>query len=127
MANATFVHGDVNPDPDVIEQEFTLPGMSDSANFSVFYENEDLSARISYNWRDQFYSGNDQHESPVYTEEYYQVYANVSYNVTENFTVFVEALNITEEVQRSFVRYEEQLNDANQYGARYNIGARYVF
>lgn len=127
MVNATFVHGDVNPDPDVIEQEFTLPGMSDSANFSVFYENEDLSARISYNWRDQFYSGDDQHGSPVYTEEYYQVDANVSYNVTENFTVFAEALNVTEEVQRSFVRYEEQLNRAYQYGARFNIGARYVF
>jgi len=127
MINATFVSGDVNPDPDAIEQEFTLPGMSDSANFSVFYENEDLTARVSYNWRDQFYSGNDQHGSPVYTEEYYQVDANVSYSVTENFTVFAEALNITEETQRSFVRYSEQLVRANQYGARFNIGARYVF
>ncbi len=127
MVNATFVSGDVNPDPDSIEQEFTLPGMSDSANFSVFYENEELTARVSYNWRDQFYSGSDQHDSPVYTEEYFQIDANVSYSVTENFTVFAEALNITEEVQRSFVRYEEQLNRANQYGARFNIGARYVF
>lgn len=127
MVNATLVHGDVNPDPDVVEQEFTLPGMSDSANFSVFYENEELSARISYNWRDQFYSGDDQHSSPIYTEEYYQIDANVSYNVTENFTVFAEALNITEETQRSFVRYKEQLQFANQYGARFNIGARYVF
>ncbi|MDX2368370.1 MAG: TonB-dependent receptor, partial [Colwellia sp.] len=127
MVNATFVHGDVNPDPDAVEQEFALPGMSDSANFSVFYENEDLSARISYNWRDQFFSGFEQHNAPIYTEEYYQVDANVSYNVSENFTVFAEALNITEETQRSFVRYEEQLFRANQYGARFNLGARYVF
>ena len=127
MVNATFVHGDVNPDPDAIEQEFALPGMSDSANFSAFYESEDLTARISYNWRDQFFSGFEQHGSPVYTEEYYQVDANVSYSVTEDFTIFAEALNITEEVQRTFVRYSEQLVRANQYGARYNIGARYVF
>lgn len=127
MVNATFVHGDVNPDPDVVQQEFALPGMSDSANFSVFYENEDVSARISYNWRDQFFSGFEQHNAPIFTEEYYQVDANVSYNVTENFTIFGEALNITEETQRSFVRYEEQLFRANQYGARFNIGARYVF
>ena len=127
MVNATFVDGDVKPDPDAIVQEFSLTGMSDSANFSVFYEDDDLSARISYNWRDQFYSGVDQHNSPVYTESYSQVDANVSYTITENFTVFVEGINLTEEVQRSFVRYEEQLNRANQYGARINIGARYIF
>ncbi len=127
MINATFVSGDVNPDPDEVEQNFALPGMSDSANFSVFYEDEALSARIAYNWRDQFFSGFEQHGAPVYTEEYYQVDANVSYSVTENFTIFAEGLNLTEEVQRSFVRYEEQLNRANQYGARLNIGARYVF
>jgi TonB-dependent receptor len=127
MVNATMVSGDVEADRDAIEQEFALPGMSDSANFSVFYENEQLSTRISYNWRDEFFSGFDQHGSPVYTEEYSQLDANISYNVNESFTVFAEALNITEEVQRSYVRYSEQLNRANQYGARFNLGARYVF
>jgi outer membrane receptor protein involved in Fe transport len=53
--------------------------------------------------------------------------ANVSYAITENFTVFAEALNLTEETQRSFVRYEEQRLRANQYGARYNLGMRYKF
>ncbi|GLX77831.1 TonB-dependent receptor [Thalassotalea insulae] len=127
MVNATFVSGDIEADRDLLEQEFALPGMSDSANFSVFYENEQLSARISYNWRDEFLSGFDQYGSPVYTEEYSQVDANVSYSVTENFTVFAEALNLTEETQRTYVRYSEQLLRANQYGARFNIGARYVF
>ena len=127
MVNATFVNGDVEADPDTIEQEFALPGMSDSANVSMFYQNEQWSARVSYNWRDQFFSGLDQHGSPVYTEAYSQVDANVSYAITENFTVFAEALNLTEETQRSFVRYEEQLLRANQYGARYNLGMRYKF
>jgi outer membrane receptor protein involved in Fe transport len=65
--------------------------------------------------------------SPVYTEACSQVDANVRYAITENFTVFAEALNLTEETQRSFVRYEEQLLRANQYGARYNLGMRYKF
>lgn len=127
LVNATFVSGDVEADRDAIEQDFALPGMSDSANFSVFYEDEKLSARVSYNWRDEFLSGFDQHGSPVYTEDYSQVDANVSYNVNEKLTVFIEGLNLTEEVQRSYVRYPEQLNRAFQYGARVNIGARYVF
>lgn len=127
MVNATFVSGDVEADRDAIEQDFALPGMSDSANFSVFYENDEISARVSYNWRDEFLSGFDQHGSPVYTEAYSQMDANISYTVSENFTVFAEALNITEETQRTYVRYSEQLLRANQYGARFNIGARYTF
>lgn len=127
MVNATIVNGDVEADRNAIEQDFALPGMSNSANFAVFYENDDLSARISYNWRDEFLNGFDQHGSPIYTEEYYQVDANVSYSVSENFTVFAEALNVTEETQRTYVRYSEQLLRANQYGARYNFGARYTF
>ncbi len=127
MVNATFVSGDVEADRDAIEQDFALPGMSDSANFSVLYENENLSARVSYNWRDEFLSGFDQHGSPNYTEAYSQIDANISYSVTENFSVFAEALNLTEETQRTYVRYSEQLLRANQYGARFNLGARYVF
>jgi outer membrane receptor protein involved in Fe transport len=113
--------------PDAIEQEFALPGMNDSANVSMFYQNEQWSARVSYNWRDQFFSGLDQYGSSVYTEACSQVDANVRYAITENFTVFAEALNLTEETQRSYVRYEEQLLRANQYGARYNLGMRYKF
>lgn len=127
LVNATIVNGDVEADPNVTDKQFALPGMSDSANVSVFYENDNFSARVAYNWRDEFLSGFDQHSSPVFTEEYSQVDANVSYNVNDNFTVFAEALNITEEVQRTYVRFEEQLLRANQYGARINIGARYTF
>lgn len=126
-ANATLVSGDVNADRDVVGTQFALPGMSDSANLSVFYENDLLSARVAYNWRDEFLSGFDQHSSPVFTEEYSQLDANVSFSVTENVDVFVEGLNLTDEVQRSYVRYPDQLLRANQYGARFNIGVRATF
>jgi outer membrane receptor protein involved in Fe transport len=101
--------------------------MSDSANFSVFYETDVLSARVSYNWRDEYLSGFDQHSSPVFNEEYSQIDANVNYQVNDNLSVFVEGLNLTDETQRVYVRYSEQLLDASQYGAIYNIGARYKF
>ena len=101
--------------------------MSDSANLSVFYENDKVSARLAYNWRDEFLSGFDLASSPVFAEEYFQLDGNVTYNVTDNLAVFFEALNITEEVQRSYIRYPDQFLRGNQYGARYNIGARYNF
>lgn len=127
QANATFVSGDVEVNRDITDAQFALVGMSDSANFSAIYDKDDLSVRISYNWRDEFLSGFDQHSSPVFTEAYAQVDLNVNYQVTENFTVFFEGLNITEETQRVYVRYEEQFLSGAQYGARYNIGARYSF
>lgn len=126
-ANATFVGGDVDADRDIVNQSFALPGLSDSANVSVFYENDFLSARVAWNWRDEFLSGFDQFGAPVYTEEYEQFDLNVSWFATDNLTVFLEGINITEEVQRVYVRYPEQFVRGNQYGARWNLGVRYRF
>lgn len=127
VANATFVFGDVEADRDAIGYQFALPGLSDSANFSAIYDLNGLSARLSYNWRDEFLNGFDQHSSPIFTESYGQWDINVNYAVNEQLTVFVEGLNLTDETQRTYVRYSEQLLRANQYGARYNIGFRYAF
>ncbi|WP_304178520.1 TonB-dependent receptor [Pseudoalteromonas prydzensis] len=127
VANATFVFGDVEADRDAVGFQFALPGLSDSANLSAIYDLNGLSARLSYNWRDEFLNGFDQHSSPIFTESYGQWDINVNYAVNEQLTVFVEGLNLTDETQRTYVRYSEQLLRANQYGARYNIGFRYAF
>ena len=126
-ANLTIVNGDVDADRDVVGTQFALPGLSDSANLSVFYENDMISGRIAYNWRDEFLTGFDSQQSPVFTEEYAPVDLNLTWFATDNLDVFFEAINITEEVQRTFIRYPEQFQRGNDYGARYNIGARYSF
>ena len=127
QANYTVVNGDVDADRDIVGKQFALPGLSDSANLSVFYENEIISARIAYNWRDEFLTGFDSDASPVFTEEYAPIDANVTWHASDQLDVFFEAINITEEVQRSFIRYPEQFNRGNEYGSRFNIGARYSF
>ena len=126
-ANYTIVNGDVEANPDVFGTQFYLPGLSDSANLSVFYETDVVSARLAYNWRDKFLSGTDGNGAPVFTEAYAPLDANVTWFFNDNLDFFFEAINITEEVQRSYSRYPEQFLRGNQYGARYNIGARYNF
>jgi outer membrane receptor protein involved in Fe transport len=106
--------------------QFVLVGLSDSANLVAFYENDKWQARVAYNWRDEFLNGTPDN-SPSFTEEFAQVDANASYLVTDNLTVFVEGLNLTDESQRTYNRYPNQLKAANQFEARYNIGARYTF
>jgi len=127
QANATLVSGDVKVDRDAVDLQFALPGLSDSYNLIGFYEDDRFSARLAWNWRDEFVSGFDQFDSPIFVEEYGQWDANFSWYATENLTIFVEGLNLTEETQRVYVRYPEQLLRGNQYGARYNIGARWAF
>ncbi|MCP4274310.1 MAG: hypothetical protein GY781_20500, partial [Gammaproteobacteria bacterium] len=45
----------------------------------------------------------------------------------DNLTVFFEAINLNDETEQGFGRYEEQFLFARQYGPRYTIGARYTF
>ncbi|MFU8830784.1 MAG: TonB-dependent receptor [Wenzhouxiangella sp.] len=127
QANATFVSGDVDADREVLNQSFALPGLSDSRNLSVFYENQHISTRLAYNWRDEFLGGFDQFGAPVYTEAYEQFDFILTWFATDRLAVFVEGINITEETQRTYTRYKEQLLAGNQFGARYSLGARYKF
>jgi TonB-dependent receptor len=127
IANATLVGGDVDVDREVAGEFFALGGLSDSANFQVFYENDTFAARALYNWRDEFYNGGVNLGSPVFTEAYSQVDANFTWYVNDDWTVFVEGYNLTNEVQRTYARYPEMFLRGNQWGARYSIGATYRF
>jgi TonB-dependent receptor len=125
QANYTIVVGDLNYDINKNEEQWVVPGMSDTANLVVFYEKGGVQARIAYNWRDQYLqsAGRD----PRFVEEYTQWDANISYEINDNFSVFFEGINLTEEDQRIHGRSSYQVRQYSVGHARYNIGARYVF
>ena len=129
IANLTLVGGDLTVDNASTDFQFVLPGLSDSANLIAFYDKNGLQARVAYNWRDNFLNGVGQNTTPIYTEEYGQVDVTVSYDLPflEGLTIFAEGINVTDESQRQYARYENMFKHAEQYGARYNIGARYTF
>ncbi len=130
MANLTLVDGDLDVDNGISGFQFVLPGLSDSANLVGFYERAGFQARIAYNWRDEFLAGtNAPDNAPLYTEEFAQIDANMSYDLpwVEGLTVFAEAINLTDESQRQFQRYDNQFKSASQFGARYNLGLRMKF
>ena len=126
-ANYTTVNGDLEADRDATNVQFALTGMNDSANLSGFYETDKYSVRLSWNWRDEFLGGFDQHSSPVYTEEYEQWDLNATYSVNDNFELYAQGLNITGETIRTYIRYSEQLSSLGQFGTTYIIGGRYRF
>lgn len=122
QANATVVDSDTEFDNASTGSQFAVYGLSDSANFIGFYDKNGLQARLAYNWRDDFlnsYAG--------YTEAYGQLDASVSYDITDNLTVSLEALNLTDEDTRTYVRNTGMTSSYTETGARYNVGVRYSF
>ena len=133
IANYTLVNGDVefdvlaDPLDETLEDQFVLSGLSDTFNLVGFYEKYGFQARISLNWRDEFFTGTEGNREPRFTEEFTQVDINVSYDINDNFNVFLEGININEEDSRQFGRTSSQLLQYNELGARYQLGARYKF
>ena len=63
----------------------------------------------------------------MYTEAYGQLDLNASYQWHDNLTFQVEAINLTDEIQRMHGRTDNQALFVTQTGPRYMIGARYKF
>jgi TonB-dependent receptor len=131
LANYTIVRGDigydVTSDPNV--NQFALLGLSDSANAVLMFEKFGLSARLAYNWRDEFLSNVNQGSwrNPIYVEAYNQIDLSVGYDINDNFAVSFEAINLTGEDVRWHGRSSNQLWRLEDQGARYGLGARYKF
>jgi TonB-dependent receptor len=130
-ANYTIVNGDVEADNaiDPNATQFALVGLSDTANLTLIYENYGWSARIAYNWRDKFLNATNQGagNNPRYTEEFGQVDANVTYDVTDNLQLSFEGINLTGENLRWYHRKESMTVWGYELEPRYAFGARYRF
>ena len=131
-ANATFVDGDVKFNTESLDQQAPLTGLSDSANLQLFYEDHGWSVKLTYAWRDKYLIGVGQSQGssdapPQFAKAFGQWDISVNYDVTDNMTVFFEGINLNNETEQGYGRYEEQFLFARQYGSRYALGVRYSF
>lgn len=131
QANYTTVNGDVGFDTagSLDADQFALTGLSDTANLSLIYENFGLSARLAYNWRDEFLNNTNfgSYRNPEFTEEYEQWDINISYNVSDHIDISFEGINLTEENVRRHARTTNQMTYLQELKARYLLGIRYTF
>ncbi|MGV6806730.1 MAG: TonB-dependent receptor [bacterium] len=126
--NYTLVEGnDVEPDTNVIGDQFVLPGLGDSGNFSVFYEDEKLTARLALNYRGETASGFANYQQPLFVEERKQWDVSLQYRFNEKLSVFADIMNITDEETRLFVRQPEMLFLSQDHGPVYKMGIRANF
>ncbi len=131
LANYTIVKGDIGYDvaSDPNQNQFALTGLSDSANAVLMFEKFGISARLAYNWRDEFLSNINQggFRNPIFVEAYDQIDLSVGYDISDNLAVSFEAINLTGEDIRWHGRSALQMWRLEDQGARYALGARYKF
>jgi TonB-dependent receptor len=125
-ANLTYVNSDDEVGNELIDAAVALPGLSDSQNFVLFYDDGDIEARLAYNNRDRFFSGR-QGPEPIFTEEFDQLDARIAWNISENYQVFLEGTNLTDSFVRRSGRFESRFGGIEDPGARYVLGARATF
>ena len=121
QANATIVNSDA---------EFSLPGLGNSQNITLFYEKDAFQARVALNNRETFMQEGVSTlggTEPRFTETYTQVDMSVSYDVTESLTVFFEGIIMLDEDVTRRGRLSEHFVQQVADGARYAVGVRASF
>ncbi|MDC0601661.1 TonB-dependent receptor [Aliiglaciecola sp.] len=124
-ANATFVDSNAKIDTSSF-QSFALEGLGDSQNLVLFYEQGPVQARLAYNNRDNFLQTlrNPTTGEPEFVDDYSQWDMSASYDIDDNYTVFIEGINITGEETIKHGRFSNQITLIQDSGARFALGVR---
>jgi len=131
LANYTSVMGDVGFDNggDPAIDQFSLTGLSDTANAIFMYEKYGWSVRLAWNWRDEYLILSNQGGSrnPYYVEAYDQWDLSVNYALNDHWSFGLEGINLTGEDVRWHARTDKQIIKLADQSPRYMLGVRYKF
>ena len=127
--NYTYVHSGLRYDNMNLTDQFALVGLSNSYNVVGIYEDSKWTARLAYNWRGEFLNstGDAAGANPQYTDPYGQLDLSVSWNYNQKLSFQLEAINLTNQIQRVHTRAAGATESVTQAGPRYMLGARYKF
>ncbi|WP_299597398.1 TonB-dependent receptor [uncultured Microbulbifer sp.] len=102
-----------------------------SYNATVYYENEDWNARISYAARSDYNTremGNGRDGNDFeYTEGTSNVDFVAGYSLNDNWKLSLEAINLTNEPNRQMIDSAGRIVVDHTYGRQYYVGAQYKF
>ena len=126
ILNYTFTDSSANVDG----VNLPLEGVSEfSYNATLFYENDRFDARLAYSFRDNFLLLRDAvFDRPIWADAYGQLDLSTSFRVTDNFSVFAEAINLTDEDPRWLSDNLDFLPVSESHiGTRFTFGVRGTF
>jgi len=104
-----------------------LPGNSENTfNFTGYYENDRLQARLGYTYRSDFFITFDR-STPLNQKALKSLDGQVSFAVTDNFTLTFDAINITNEKIEQFSGGTFRPRAIYDNGRQYYAGLRFKF
>ncbi len=121
-ANYTYSDSE-SPTFNDVDSNLPIPGVAEHAfNAQIYYEDYGFQARLSYSWRDDSFDSNFGFADAtfdangvqtnitrtfgVWNRDYGQLDGQIGYQVSKNFLITLEAINITEEDYSQFLQYE---------------------
>jgi TonB-dependent receptor len=100
----------------------------DLGNVSIFYEKYGLTARLAFNYRSAF---SDVVGTSAATDSWWdsqgQLDLHVGYQVTPQYTIYVDAANLTDSPWRHYQGDKDFLVERERYGSTYRIGVQLHF
>lgn len=108
---------------------YGLEGLSKTSYSLVgFYEKYGVQARIAYTWRDNFLQvASGRNGEPEYFDAYGQLDAGLSYEVTPQFTIFADALNLNDAKEFIYSVNTDRTKEYRKTGRRFSGGVRVRF
>lgn len=114
-----------------VDADRALTGFSKTSyNATIYYETVKFGARASLSHRTRWFSGLDSDPMSADTRGFQggsYIDAAAFYNVTDQFQVTFDAINLTNQKDTQFWGQSEYLYNQNQSGTTYTVGARYKF
>jgi len=132
IGNYTYIESAVQygqaPDGSTIRNDL-LNLSRNTYNLTLYYETEKFSARISSAFRGDYLTafpgGNGTTEEGV--NDATNVDMSASYNVTDNFTVSLEGINLTDEYTDAYVDVDNLVSRYRHTGREILLGVRYSY
>jgi iron complex outermembrane receptor protein len=118
---ATYTYVDSKtPIVDVTGQEMPFPGLSENnVNLIGYYEQGPFSARLAYNWRDEYLVGLSAAATGIFNDTYKDLSATFSYDINDRVTIQLDAINLLDSQQRTYDGFEEGLRTNVLFGRGY--------
>ena len=128
-ANYTYAPSDSN---DTDPGGGALPFVDNSEhqyNLVAWFQSDQWQARLAYNWRSERYTGG-QAGIPGYQDSIGYLDAQVTYDATDNISIYLNGSNITGETEEYYLDWgtgPTQYWQQNEFEARYTLGVRARF
>lgn len=95
-------------------------------NVGGYFETDKWSARLSYNFRSNFYSGLDR-ATAYFQDDVAMVDGSVGYMITDNLTVSLDGRNLGDEKIAYYANSKERPRSIYRNGRQYYLNLRFIF